>query len=383
MAAWYDERREARARAYDRLQGLLFLLRFALLFALATLFWTSGLARTLADGLRNWFPFSYAWPLICGCFAALAAFGYETLLFPLSVLADFTLERAYGRLDAEFGGWLRGYVKTLLLEVGLMAGAFTGLYVLMRLYPTWGWLAATGAYALLVPGLGEWGPSWLLPRVRPPVPAADEELEQELRRVGRAAGMQIEGAAWWDFEHQEELEEVRLTGLGRRRRAVFSAQAWRTLGRREQVFLAARHLAWHRNGAAFGLQGLQVALAGGTFWGAARIADGAARARGLPGLVAPEAFPFWVVALFALAALAGVAAHAVTRRVEMRADRFALRHAGGADVLLSCLRHRFEREPFAVDAPGWQVALLRKMPPPAKRLAQAQALERARGPERS
>ena len=195
--------------------------------------------------------------------------------------------------------------------------------------------------------------------------------------MGRAAGLEIEGAAWWDFEHQENLEEVRLTGMGRRRRAVFSAQAWRGLGRREQVFLAARHMAWHRNGAAAAMQALQVALAGGVFFGAARIADWAARARGLPGAVAPEAFPFWVVALFALAALAGVVAHAVTRRGELRADRFALRHAGGAEVLRTCLRHEFEREPFAVDAPGWQVALLRKTPTPAKRLAQAQNLARA------
>ena len=377
MAAWYDERREAQARSYDRSQALLFLLRFALLFALAAVFWTSGLSRTLAAGLRNWFPYSFAWPLVCACFTALSVFGYETVLFPLSVLADFTLERAYGRLDGDFGGWLRGYVRTLLLEIGLMAGAFTGLYVLMRLYPTWSWLAATGAYALLVPGLGEWGPSWLLPRLRPPVPADDEALERELRRLGREAGVQIDGAAWWDFEHQEELEEVRLTGMGRRRRAVFSAQAWRTLGRREQAFLAARHLAWHRNGAAAGMQALQVALAGATFFGSIRIADWAARARGLPGAVAPEAFPFWVVALFALAAVAGVAAHAVQRRMELRADRFALRHAGGEDVLLSCLRNRFEREPFAVDAPGWQVALLRKMPTPARRLAQARAWTRA------
>ncbi len=383
MASWYDERRAALARSYDRSQALLFLLRFALLFALAAAFWTSGLSRSLAAGLRSWFPFPLAWPLVCASFTALAVFGYETVLFPLSVLADFTLERAYGRLHAEFGAWLRSFVKTMLLEVGLVTAGFTGLYVLMRLYPTWGWLLATGAYALLVPGLGEWGPSWLLPRVRPPVPIADEDLEQELRRVGREAGVQIDGAAWWDFEHQEELEEVRLTGMGRRRRAVFSAQAWRTLGRREQVFLAARHVAWHRHGAAAGLQLLQVTLAGGVFFGATRIADAAARARGLPGVVAPEAFPFWVVSLFALAALAGVAAHALARRMELRADRFALRHAGGADVLLACLRHRFEREPFAVDAPGWQIALLRKMPTAARRLAQAQALALAPDEHRS
>ena len=157
MPAAFDERREAQARAYDRGQALLFLLRFALLFALAAAFWTTGGSRELAAGLRNWFPHPFAWPLVCAGLAALATFGYEVALFPLSVLADFTIERHGGRLHAEFGAWLRGYVVTLLLETGLMAAAFTGLYVLMRLYPVWGWLAATGAYALLVPAWASGG----------------------------------------------------------------------------------------------------------------------------------------------------------------------------------------------------------------------------------
>ena len=376
MAAWYDERQEAQARSYDRIQALLFLLRFSLLFALAAVFWMSGLSRSLAEGLRDRFAFPFAWPLVCASYTALAVFGYEVVLFPLSVLADYTLERAYGRLAAEFGAWLRGFLVTLLLEIGLMTGAFTGLYVLMRLYPSFGWLVAMGAYALLVPGLGEWGPSWLLPRVRPPVPADDPELERELRRVGEIAGIEIAGAAWWDFEHQDELDDVRLAGWGRRRRAVYSAAAWRGLGRRGRVFLAARHAAWHRRGAALGLIALQVALTGATFFGAARIVDWAARARGLSGATAPEALPFWVVALFGLAALAGVVAHAAARRGELRADRFALRHAGGREALAACLRYRFEREPFALAAPFWQTWLLRKTPTPAQRLAQARALER-------
>ncbi len=199
----------------------------------------------------------------------------------------------------------------------------------------------------------------------------DALLEEELRRVGREAGLEIEGASWWNFEHQEDLEDVRLTGTGRRRRVVFSASAWRGLDRREQVFLAARQMAWLRNGAGLLVQGLQVVLSGGVFWGAARLTDWAARARGLSGASAPEAFPFLVVSLFGLAALAGVIAHAVVRRMELRADRFALRHAGGAEVLQSCLRHEFERAPFAVDAPRWQVELLSNRPTPARRLAQA------------
>jgi hypothetical protein len=371
MAAWYDERLETQARVRDRSQALLFLLRFALLFALAAFFWASGLSRSLAEGLRDWFSFPFAWTPVAVAFSALAVFGYEAVLFPLSVLADYSLERAHGRLEAEFGEWLRGYAVTLLLEIGIVTAGFTGIYVSMRFFPAGWWLGATTAYAVLVGGLGEWGLSRVLPRVRPPVPSGDELLEAELRRAGREAGLEIEGAAWWDFEHQEDLDEVRLAGSGRRRRVVFSAQAWRGLGRREQVFLAARHMAWHRHGAGLGMQALQVALAGGVFFGAARLTDWAARARGLSGASAPEAFPFLVVSLFSLAALAGVIAHAAARRMELRADRFALLHAGGADALRSCLRREFEREPFAMDAPAWQVLLLRRMPTPACRLAQA------------
>ena len=371
MAAWHDERREAQARAYERSQAWLFLLRFALLFALAAVFWMSGLSRSLAEGLQGWFSFPFAWPLVFVAFAALAVFGYEAVLFPLSVLADYSLEKAHGRLAAEFGEWLRGYAVTLLLEIGIVTAGFTGIHVLMRVFPSGWWLAATAAYAVLVAGLGEWGAARLLPRVRPPVASEDAALEAELQRVGRAAGLEIDGAAWWDFEHQEDLEAVRLAGKGRRRRVVFSAQAWQGLGRREQVFLAARQMAWHRQGAALLVQALQAGLAGGVFFGAARLTDWAARARGLSGAGAPEAFPFLVVALFSLAALGGVAAHAAVRRMELRADRFALRHAGGAEALRACLRSEFEREPFAVDAPAWQVLLLRRMPTAARRLAQA------------
>lgn len=371
MAAWYDERLEARARAYERSQALLFLLRFFLLFALAAAFWMSGWSQDLAQGLRSRFDFPLAGHLIQLIFVAVAVFGYEAILFPLSVLADYSLEKGHGRLDQEFGAWMRGYLVTLLLEIGIVAGSFAFLYSLMRIFPSTWWMLATGAYAVLVVGLGEWGPSQLLPRVRPPVPSDDADLEGDLRGVGRLAGLQVEGAAWWDFEHQEELDDVRLTGSGVRRRAVFSEWAWHQLERGEQVFLAARQMAAARDSAAWVVQGVQLILAAGVFWGAAQLAEAAAQARGLPGAAVPEAFPFLLVALFGLAAVAGVFVHAVARRMELRADRFALRHAGGPEVLQACLKKSFERAPFGVDAPVWQILLLHRKPTARCRLEKA------------
>ncbi len=376
MAGWHDERLEAQARAYDRSQALLFLLRFALLLAMAAAFWASGLSAALSEGLRGKLSFPFAWPVICAMFTALSVFGYEVVLFPLSVLADYSIEKAHGRLEAEFGEWLRGYLTTLVLEVGIMTAGFTGLYVLMWVFPEWWWMAATGVYAGVVVGLGEWGPTRLLPRVRPPVAAEDAELAAELRRVGREAGVEMEGAAWWDFEHQEELEAVRLSGKGRRLRAIYSRRAWRELGVRERVFLAARQMAFRRNGAGAWAQALHVGLAGAVWWGAARLTHGAAAARGLAGAGDPVAFPFLVASLFSLAAVAGVALHAVDRRMELRADRFALRNAGGVEALRTCLQDDFARAPHAVEAPGWQVVLLRRTPTAARRLAAAEAAGR-------
>ena len=371
MEAWYDGRLEEQARAYDRSQALLFVLRFSLMFGLAVAFWMSGFSRLLADGLRDWFTFPFSWPLMCVAFTALSVFGYEVILFPLSVLADYSLEKAHDRLEAEFGEWLRGFLVTLLLEIGIVTAGFTGLYVLMGLLPVFWWVAAAGAYAVLVVGLGGQGPALLLPRVRPPVQAENAPLEEELRRIGLEAGLEIESLGWWNFEHQDEIEPVVLAGTGRKRRAIFSERAWQELGLREQVFLAARQMAWHRNRAGWVVNILQVGLAGGVFFGASWLTNWAARARGLAGAADLEAFPFLVVSLFSLAAVAGVVAHAVVRRMELKADGFALRHAGGSEALRACLKNEFDHAPFAVDASAWQVLLLHRMPTAAQRLKQA------------
>ena len=372
MAAWYDEGEERLARAYDRQQGLLFILRFALLFALAAGFWTSGWSRALAEGLQARFDFRYGWILVHLSFVALSIFGYEAILFPLSVYADHTLESARGRTAQEFGPWFRGYALTLTIEVGIATAGFTGLYALMRAFPSSWWLPATGLYALLAVGLGEWGPSQLLPKVRPPVAANDPELEEDLRRLGREANLEIDGLARWNFEHQEDMDDVCLTGRGRKVRAVYSAWAWDKLDRTGRAFAAARQMQRRRSRAAQGVQGLQVFMAGAVFWGAERIADAAALVRGHPGAAAPEAFPFLVVALFTLAAAAGMVVHAFERHLELNADRFALRHAGGREALLECLRLEFEREPFAVEVPAWQEWLLRRRPSALRRLESAE-----------
>ena len=342
MADWFDKRREAQARAYDRSQGRLFLLRFALLFVLAAAFWMSGLSRALAAGLRGWFSFPFAWPLVSITFTALAVFGYEVILFPLSVLADFSMERAHGRHHEDFGVWLRGFLVTMVLEIGLVTGAFTGFYLLMRLFPAYWWLAVTGIYAVFVAGVGEWGPARLLPRVRPPVPSGDAALEEELRRLGRKAGLDIQDAAWWHFEHQEDLEPVRLTGAGRRRRVVFTERAWQQMGHRERFSWPPAR--WHCPGRpAIGLQ-VSGGLGGSALFGTAKLTNGRP-----PLGLAPsrrKLFRFWWHVVCAGRRRESRPCDRSPRRTARRP--LALRHAGARGA--APVAAGIDLEPFAVDA---------------------------------
>ncbi|MDR0993458.1 MAG: hypothetical protein LBN38_02670 [Verrucomicrobiota bacterium] len=369
---WYDERLEARARAYEWSQSALFILRFGLLYALAALFWTSGLARLLADGLRSYFSASWLWPMTHICFVAFSVLAYEIILFPLSVLAGFSLEQAYGRQPIEFNRWFMGYTGTLLLETLLWTAGFTALYSLMWLFPMWWWLVAGGAYAFFVIGLSVWGPSLLLPRVRAPVEVDDPSLLKRLRVVAGEAGLELTGLAYWEVDEGNTAAPVILAGTGRKRNVIFSTRAWRVYDPSQKLFVAARQMAGHKSGADLKLIALQIALALAVLYGADRIVERFVHGRGLASAFLPELMPFWVVSLFGLTALMGMGMHALIRREELRCDRFALRHAGGKNVLLACLRRDFEYEPFAFHASWWQLLFVRDAPSPEQRLTQAE-----------
>ena len=377
---WYDEAKERRARGYWRIQSRLFVLRLLLMVGLAALFWGTGLSANLAAGLRARLTFSMAWPLISFLFVALSVFAYETLLFPLSVFDDYSLEKWYDASDVEFGEWLRLYLVTLLIEMVLVGAAFTGLFLFLRLTPAFAWAVATSVYMVLVIGLGEWGQTDLLPFIRPPKESADDEANQSLMELGESLGVRVDKVMWWDFEHQEQLRAASLTRRGKRRQLIFSEWAWNELTLEERHFVAAREMARVRSRCGWRVHGAQLLLAANVFFWSARAADSAARRWGAAGgAQAIESFPLLVIALFIGAALSAVAVHALSRRAELRADRAALRAAGGRAVLQSILAKEFAREPFGVDAEPWMIWLLQREPTAAQRLAQARRLEAAAG----
>ena len=365
---WADAAAEKRLAAESRLRTLLFLAQSAGLMVLAGVFWASGWSRKLAEGMAACFPDAVAaWPVLRAAYVALAVAGYECLMFPLSVWEAIAEGE---RPEERFGRWLLRHAGLVAVEAALLAGGFTALYAAARALPGAWWLAATGGYAVLALGVGEWAPAMLLPRLQPPRELDDPVLLEAVREAGRAFGREVEGIGEWDGAAEgEELPAARLVGAGRRVEVVFPAGLGRRVSRETLAFLAARKMAWAAHVVHVRLQIVRTVLAGAVFCFAGRVAQPIALRGGLAGgAFALGAFPVLAMALFGSAALAGLCVNALARRLELRADALAAARLGGAESLEGHFRELYAVRPFQLSVPWWQV-LFRTLPSPARRLA--------------
>jgi hypothetical protein len=334
MAAWYDERREAQARAYDRAGA-------PVPAALRAAVRAGGRVLDVGDvavaggrpaGVVFFFRSPGRWStsgfrgaggvrLRGGAVSAVGAGG----LFPgARSMAGWPRNSARGcgaRGDAAAGNGARdgGIHGDVCADVAAARSGAGWRRASMR---CWWW------------GLGEWGPSWLLPRVRAGAAATIRSWRPSC--AGRGARRGWRSKAW--------RGGISSTRKARRRapdgdgppppRGVFGA-AWREPGppragvpggAADGVAAARRRIA--PAGAAGGAGRRRVFRRGAD-------ADWAARARGLSGAARRKRFRSGSWRFSRWRRWRAWSPMRACRRMELRADRFALRDAGGAEVLRS------------------------------------------------
>ncbi len=246
--------------------------------------------------------------------------GAWLLSLPFAI-AGRRVRARYGLTAGGWGGWLLDRVKSLLLTLVLAAAALAVLLWLRAvLGPAWWWVAVPAAalaiiaLTFVVPVLVE--PLFL--RLRP-LPASAERTA--LLDLARAAGLAVRDVLVADASRRTTAYNAYVSGFGPTRRVV----VFDTLLSGER-FPAVRAVVAHELG--------HVARADVAFGAALGALGGAAAVAGLAVLLAWEPVAAGTVGVgvvpFTLAYLAGVglvtnpAQSAYSRRVEARADRYAL-----------------------------------------------------------
>lgn len=317
----------ARAGAFHRrlrgirLPGLAAGLALRLLLGLTPL----GAALVTAVGS----PIGGAWPaqLLLG----LVAFGLlQTIVgTPTAVRAEVLLRR-YGLSTQDWGGWLRDRAKAALVGGGLSAVGVIGWYAAARATPRW-WVATVAVGAgLLTLLLAYAGPLVIEPlfhRFRPLPPGT---VRTDLVQLAERAGLAVGDVLVADASRRTTGQNAYVSGLGGSRRLVVYDTVLSGAPTEEVRLVVAHELGHVRNrdllwGAVAGALSAAV--------GAAVLAWLVSRPAllGIAGATGPTD-PRSLGLLFALGAAGGLLAAPAyafaSRRVEARADRYALAVTG-------------------------------------------------------
>ena len=333
----YDKDRYARTQTYTRDRTRFGFLSSSVAFATLLLFWFLGGFNTLDVWTRSILRPDIPRGLI---YIALLAFGKEILSLPFSLYGTFVIEARYGfnRTTARTFvlDRLKGYALAVLIGGPLLALI---LWLFGRLGPSawlWGWGVVT-AFSLLLQFLA---PTWILPLFNKFTPLEECPLRQAIFELAKRINFPLTNVFVMDGSKRSAKGNAFFTGFGKNKRIalfdtliekhsvaeltavlaheighykkghIWKGFAWGTLQTGAMFFLLSQTVGRPAVFAAFGLEQMSPAV-GLVIFGI---------------LFSPVSF------------LLSLPLHALSRRNEFEADRYAREVLGTGNDLITGLK---------------------------------------------
>jgi STE24 endopeptidase len=233
-------------------------------------------------------------------------------------------------------------------------------------------LKAAGAFALLIVGLANLAPVVLLPLFYRLKPLDRNTLRARLLALADRAGARVLGAYEWGLGDKTRKANAALTGLGSTRRILVSDTMLAEYSDEEIEVVLAHEIAHHVHGDIWkGIVYESVLILAG-FYFAARLLSAPAGLRGVDDIAG---LPLLLLAAGAVSIVMMPVAHAMSRRFERSADRFALDLTRNPAAFVSAMR-RLSAQNLAEEQPSKVVQwLFYSHPPIRERIAAAEAFK--------
>jgi STE24 endopeptidase len=355
------------ARSYHRWQFRLGALRVLITAGYLAVLLVSGAARSLRDLLGGW---TLHWWLAVPCAVIILAAGHQLLTFPLGWLGGFRLPRRYGLSHESLGQWLGDRAKGALLGSGLaMAGALV-VYGLLRSTPWW-WLWATAAFVAGHALLAFVMPIWLVPLFYRLTPLADGDLRSRLLRLAARARVPAVGVWIADQSRRSRTANAALTGLGRTRRILLFDTLVNRFEPEEVEAVLAHELGHHVAGDIWRGLAVQGVVTLAALWAADRALTAGAPALGLSGPADVAGLPYVCLVTMSVSLIALPVINGWSRRVETRADDFALRLTGAPGAFIGAMERLADLNLSERDPHILKRLILYSHPPVGLRIARA------------
>jgi STE24 endopeptidase len=324
----------------------------------------------------TWFALA-GLPLPLAVRAMLFLLGFHVVIaaiaLPLAFYAGYVLPRTFGLGRQSRRAWALDWLKGLALTAVLgtvVSGVF--LWMVVTLGTQWWWI-----FGLFVSVVGI-GLVFLTPYVLVPLffkmqPLADTATVERIHALVNRAGTPVRDVCSLDFSRRTAEANAAVIGLGRSRRVVIADTLLAEFTPGEVDAVVAHELGHHvHRDVQRLLLGNAVLIWVGLFV-AGRFASVALPVLSLPSLAYVPGFPtvFFVVELFFL--LMSPLLNWWSRRLESRADRFALQLTGDPAAFAAAMRRIGCQNLVELCPPRWSEVLLATHPALHRRIQLAQS----------
>lgn len=274
--------------------------------------------------------------VLIGLFALVST----VLGWPLALYGTFRLEARFGFNKTTPTTWLVDQVKSMVLAVLIGTPLLLLVIYLMGAVGSrwwlWVWLVWLGFSLLLM-----WVfPRWIAPLFNKFEPLADNALQERIENLLRRTGFKSKGVFVMDGSKRSGHGNAYFTGLGQNKRIVFFDTLLKDMLPQQVEAVLAHELGHFAHKHIVKQMGVTFALALAVLFVLGLLLPQSAFYGGL-GVDYPShamALLLFLLVLpvfaFPLSPLAGL----MSRRNEFEADRFAARHADGADLIGALIR---------------------------------------------
>jgi STE24 endopeptidase len=307
-----------------------------------------------------------------GAAAAGAALAVAVTLvtLPFGVISE-QRARDYGLSTQDWPNWLADQAKGLGIELVLSAGGAMLAIALMRRFRGRWWIPGSVIVVVLGAAFLFAGPLLIDPLFNKFTPLADGPVRTDVLAVARKAGVKVDKVLEVDASRRTSAANAYVTGLGASKRVVLYDNLLKRFSRDEVRLVVAHELGHvHYRDVPRGLLFLLLVAPFGTL-AVQKVAE-----RLSPERAAPGALPALVLALALVSTPITWISNDLSRRIEARADSFALLRTGEVEPFIGFEKRIARTNLSDPDPPGWLTFLLGTHPPSVERIGLAEAYRR-------
>ena len=300
------------------------------------------------------------------CYGGLVWLALEAWLFPFRFYQSVILERRYRLSEPRAFSWLSTTLTTSVLNVALVAVAATVVFTVRFWWPQVWWIVCGVLFSLTTHAITTLAPGWILPWVSTTRPLERPALQRRLAALAARVGVPPIPVAELLVGRPGRRAYALLVGLGSGRQILLSETFLSDYSDAELEAVTAHELGHHVHLDLWQTAIYELGVALAALWTAGRVVTMAGPLLGVTGATELASLPLLGLAAGGIAVVAAPLGHALSRRHERRADRFALRYCSEPAALASSLR-RLGEQHLAEPSPSRMVELFWYSHPPLDR----------------